>query len=121
MQSYVEEQGPFNVIGVYRAEFDKRTVKILSPNNSLAYAQHMVELIKGELATKQICGEGGKVMIDAYLEPAGCPRPLSPELQAMMDRETARRTVEDIAHNKTAERVAYMRGELARMRAGARV
>jgi len=58
MQSYVEEQGPFNVIGVYRAEFDKRTVKILSPNNSLAYAQHMVELIKGELATKQICGEG---------------------------------------------------------------
>lgn len=115
MQTYVEEQGPFNVIGVYRAEFDKRTVKILSPNNSLAYAQHMVELIKGELATKQICGEGGKVMVDAYLEPAGCPRPLSPELQAMMHRETARRAIEDVAHNKTAERVRYMRGELTRM------
>ena len=115
MQSYVEEQGPFNVIGVYRAEFDKRTVKILSPNNSLAYAQHMVELIKGELATKQICGEGGKVMIDAYLEPAGCPRPLSPELQAMMHRETARRAIEDVSHNKTTERNAYMRGELTRM------
>jgi len=115
MQSYVEEQGPFNVIGVYRAEFDKRTVKILSPNNSLAYAQHMVELIKGELATKQICGEGGKVMIDAYLEPAGCPRPLSHELQAMMHRETARRAIKDVAHNKTAERVCYMRGELTRM------
>ena len=115
MQTYVEEQGPFNVIGVYRAEFDKRTVKILSPNNSLAYAQHMVELIKGELATKQICGEGGKVMIDAYLEPAGCPRPLSPELQAMMHRETARRAIEDVSHNKTTERNAYMRGELTRM------
>jgi len=115
MQTYVEEQGPFNVIGVYRAEFDKRTVKILSPNNSLAYAQHMVDLIKGELATKQICGEGGKVMIDAYLEPAGCPRPLSPELQATMHRETARRAIEDVARNKTAERVRYMRGELTRM------
>ena len=115
MQTYVEEQGPFNVIGVYRAEFDKRTVKILSPNNSLAYAAHMVELIKGELATKQICGEGGKVMIDAYLEPAGCPRPLSPELQAMMHRETARRATKDMAHNRRVSDVAYMRGELTRM------
>ena len=114
MQSYVEEQGPFNVIGVYRAEFDKRTVKILSPNNSLAYAQHMVELIKGELATKQICGEDGKVMIDAYLEPAGCPRPLSPELQAMMRRETARQEKEDKVHDAVIERIGYMRGELER-------
>jgi len=54
-------------------------------------------------------------MIDAYLEPAGCPRPLSPELQAMMHRETARRAIEDVTHNKTAERVRYMRGELTRM------
>jgi len=118
MQTYVEEQGPFNVIGVYLAEFDKRTVKILSPNNSLAYAQHMVELIKGELATKQICGEGGKVMIDAYLEPAGCPRPLSPELQAALNRVAAQRAIEDVAHNKTAERVRYMRGKLTRMGVG---
>jgi hypothetical protein len=119
---YTEADGPFQIKIVFDEpcggeEFHGEP-RIVSTGNDLDRAIRMVEGIKRQATIQEIRDNSGYKIVSAYYEPEGCPRPMSPQIQAAICRvEVEYRSIiaqQDAAHARTVADRDRMAAEVAR-------